>query len=180
MIGPLGYGARALGDRRRCDLNARVHAAAAASSRPRRSSGSAARRELTDAGVRGAARGGAARASSERELGDAIERGVRRRAARTTHIHYLGRDADGRAASSACRRSGRATAALRAGDALVCEVSASFWEYPAQLLRTFTVDAEPTPLYRELHDVADAAFDAVVGAAARRARPRPSSSRPQA
>jgi Xaa-Pro aminopeptidase len=51
---------------------------------------------------------------------------------------------------------------LSAGDALTCEVSASYWEYTAQLLRTFTVAAEPTPLYRELHDVADAAFDAIV------------------
>jgi Xaa-Pro aminopeptidase len=45
----------------------------------------------------------------------------------------------------------------------VCEISASYWEYTGQLLRTFTVAAEPTPLYRELHDVAEAAFDAVVG-----------------
>jgi Xaa-Pro aminopeptidase len=43
----------------------------------------------------------------------------------------------------------------------VCEISVSFWEYTGQLLRTFAVDAEPTPLYRELHDVADAAFDAI-------------------
>jgi Xaa-Pro dipeptidase len=44
----------------------------------------------------------------------------------------------------------------------VCEVSASFWDYTGQLLRTFVVGAEPTALYRELHDVADAAFDAIV------------------
>jgi Xaa-Pro dipeptidase len=50
---------------------------------------------------------------------------------------------------------------LEAGDALVCEISASWWDHPGQVLRTFTVEAEPTPLYRELHDVADAAFDAV-------------------
>ena len=30
------------------------------------------------------------------------------------------------------------------------------------MLRTFTVDSEPTPLYLELHQVADAAFDAIV------------------
>jgi Xaa-Pro aminopeptidase len=45
---------------------------------------------------------------------------------------------------------------------LLCEISASYWEYPGQLLRTFTVEAEPTPLYRELHGVAEAAFDAIV------------------
>jgi Xaa-Pro aminopeptidase len=52
---------------------------------------------------------------------------------------------------------------LRAGDALTCEVSASYWDYTGQLLRTFAIDAGPTPLYRELHQVADAAFDAVLG-----------------
>ena len=41
---------------------------------------------------------------------------------------------------------------LQAGDALTCEVSASFWDYTGQLLRTFAVAAEPSPLYRELHD----------------------------
>jgi Xaa-Pro aminopeptidase len=50
---------------------------------------------------------------------------------------------------------------LRAGDALACELSASFWDYPGQVLRTFAVAAEPAPLYRELHAVADAAFDAL-------------------
>ena len=52
---------------------------------------------------------------------------------------------------------------LEAGDALVCEISASYWEYTGQLLRTFAIAAEPTPLYRELHDVADAAFAAIAG-----------------
>src|SRR5919112_5854725 len=50
---------------------------------------------------------------------------------------------------------------LAAGDALVCEVSAAWWDHPGQVLRTFSVEAEPTALYRELHAVADAAFDAV-------------------
>jgi Xaa-Pro aminopeptidase len=53
------------------------------------------------------------------------------------------------------------TRQLRAGDALVCEISAAWWDYVGQVLRTYTVGAEPTPLYQELHDVADAAFDAV-------------------
>ena len=53
--------------------------------------------------------------------------------------------------------------ALAAGDALVCEISASWWDHPGQVLRTFTVEAEPTALYGELHGVAEAAFDAVAG-----------------
>jgi Xaa-Pro aminopeptidase len=40
------------------------------------------------------------------------------------------------------------------------EITASFWDYGGQVLRTFTL-GEPTPLYTELHAVADAAFDAV-------------------
>ena len=50
---------------------------------------------------------------------------------------------------------------LSAGDALSCEVSASYQGYPGQLLRTFTFAAPPAPRYPDLHDVAEAAFDAV-------------------
>jgi Xaa-Pro aminopeptidase len=48
---------------------------------------------------------------------------------------------------------------LRAGDVLSCELSTSYGgDYPGQLLRTFTVAAEPSALVRDLHDVADAAL----------------------
>jgi Xaa-Pro aminopeptidase len=56
------------------------------------------------------------------------------------------------------------TRRLRAGDALTCEISASWWDHPGQLLRTFAVAAEPTALYRELHAAADAALDAILAA----------------
>jgi Xaa-Pro aminopeptidase len=52
---------------------------------------------------------------------------------------------------------------LAAGDVLTCEISASYWEYTAQALRTYAVGAEPSALHRELHAVAEAAFDAVSG-----------------
>lgn len=52
---------------------------------------------------------------------------------------------------------------LAAGDALTCEVSASYGGYPGQLLRTFSVAGRPEPLYRDLHDVAEAAFAAMTG-----------------
>jgi Xaa-Pro aminopeptidase len=51
---------------------------------------------------------------------------------------------------------------LQPGDALLCEISASYWEYAGQLLRTFAIAEEPSPRYQELHEVADAAFDAIV------------------
>ena len=77
-----------------------------------------------------------------------------------THIHYLG--------VTAMEEPGLCVPAqwpsarrLRAGDALTCEVSASYHGYPGQLLRTFAVAAPPAPLYRDLHRVAEAAFDAM-------------------
>ncbi|MGP1609683.1 MAG: M24 family metallopeptidase, partial [Burkholderiales bacterium] len=50
---------------------------------------------------------------------------------------------------------------VQAGDIVSCELSAYWWDYPGQVLRTFTVDAEATPLYRDLHATAEATFDAV-------------------
>ncbi len=51
---------------------------------------------------------------------------------------------------------------IRPRDVASCEISAAAApEYAGQVLRTFTVGAPPTALYRELHAVADAAFDAI-------------------
>ncbi len=50
---------------------------------------------------------------------------------------------------------------IAAGDAITTEITANFFEYGGQVLRTFSVGAELSPLYRDLHDVADAAFAAI-------------------
>jgi Xaa-Pro dipeptidase len=50
---------------------------------------------------------------------------------------------------------------LTQGDVVFCELSAAFWGYSGQVLRTFTVEAEPTQLYRDLHATAEAVFDAI-------------------
>lgn len=50
---------------------------------------------------------------------------------------------------------------VRPGDIVSCELSAYWWDYPGQVLRTFTVDAEPAPPYHDLHATAEAVFDAV-------------------
>jgi len=50
---------------------------------------------------------------------------------------------------------------VQKGDVVSAEISAGFWEHYGQVLRTFTVAEPPTSLYRELHAVADAVFDAV-------------------
>lgn len=53
------------------------------------------------------------------------------------------------------------TRQLRQGDVLTTEITANFFEYGGQVLRTFGVAAPLTPLYQDLHDVADAAFAAL-------------------
>ncbi|MGB0577340.1 MAG: M24 family metallopeptidase [Alphaproteobacteria bacterium] len=47
------------------------------------------------------------------------------------------------------------------GDIVFTEITASFWDHSGQVLRSFSVGGEPTPLYQELHDTAVAAFDAI-------------------
>jgi Xaa-Pro dipeptidase len=114
---------------------------------------------MTDDAV-GALRGRAVPGTSEPELADAVERAYVARGG-ATQIHYFG--ATPMAEPGICAPAQwPSTRELRSGDALSCEISASWWGYAAQLLRTFTVDAEPTPLYRELHQVAEAAFAAIV------------------
>ena len=77
-----------------------------------------------------------------------------------THIHYLGVTA--MAEPQLCvPAQWPSPRRLRAGDVLTCEVSASCQGYPGQLLRTFTIAAPATPLYGDLHRVAEAAFGAM-------------------
>jgi Xaa-Pro dipeptidase len=115
---------------------------------------------LTDAAVR-AVWNEAAPGVDERELGNIAERAYVG-AGGTTHIHYFAATpmAEPSLAVPAQWPSGRR---LKQGDALTCELSASYWDYTGQLLRTFAVGAEPPALYRELHEVADAALDAILG-----------------
>lgn len=79
----------------------------------------------------------------------------------TNHIHYLSVTAmanPDRWVPSQWPTSRR----VQAGDVVTFELSTSLVpDYPGQLLRTFTVGADPTPLYRELHSVAEEAFAAV-------------------
>ncbi|HET7198978.1 MAG TPA: M24 family metallopeptidase [Burkholderiales bacterium] len=98
---------------------------------------------------------------SERELGNLVERAYVGEGG-TTFIHYIGVTAmaDPQLFVPPQFHSSRR---LQAGDVVFCELSGSFWDYPGQVLRTFSVGAEPTPLYRALHETAEAAFDAVTG-----------------
>ncbi len=98
---------------------------------------------------------------TERELGNIVERAYVGHGG-TTAIHFIG-----------CTSMSKphifvppqyhSSRRVEKGDVIFCELSALWWDYAGQVLRTFTVDAEPTPLYRDLHAVAEAAFDAVSG-----------------
>jgi Xaa-Pro dipeptidase len=95
----------------------------------------------------------------DHELSDLVERAYVPLGG-TTHIHYVGITsmADPDRGAPAQHTTGRV---VRDGDVVVTEISAAFQGYSGQVLRTMTTAEELTPLYRELHDVADAAFEAV-------------------
>jgi Xaa-Pro aminopeptidase len=78
----------------------------------------------------------------------------------TNHIHYFA--ATSMSEPDKCVPSQfQSTRRLQAGDILFCEISAAYWGYAAQVLRSFTIAAEPTPLFVDLHKAADAAFDSI-------------------
>jgi Xaa-Pro aminopeptidase len=79
-----------------------------------------------------------------------------------TAIHYFGTTpmADPKLCVPAQYASSRRIAA---GDVVFTEISAAFWDYPGQVLRSFAIEAEPTPLYRDLYDTAERALDSILG-----------------
>jgi len=95
---------------------------------------------------------------TERDLGDLVERTYVAQGA-TNVIHYIGTTSMN-APDLAVPRQFASTRRVQAGDVVVAEISAAFWEHPGQVLRSFTL-GEPSKLYRNLHAAADAAFDAI-------------------
>jgi Xaa-Pro dipeptidase len=97
---------------------------------------------------------------TERELGNIVERAYVGHGG-TTLIHYIG------VTSMAAPHifvppQYHSMRKVQRGDIVFCELSSLWWwDYAGQVLRTFTVDAEPAPLYRDLHAAAEAAFDAI-------------------
>jgi Xaa-Pro aminopeptidase len=113
---------------------------------------------LTDRGMTGL-RDGLRPGLSERDLADLVERSYVALGGINV-IHYIG------VTPMAAPRLGvppqfAANRNVGRGDVVVAEITAAFWEHPGQVLRSFTVDEAPTQLYRDLHAVADLAFDAV-------------------
>lgn len=123
---------------------------------------------LSDLGM-AALRDALAPGVSERELGNAIERAYVGEGGSHV-IHYVGATPM-RAPTLAVPAQFPSTRSIQAGDAVSAEISAAFWEYPGQVLRSFAVGDDPTPLYRDLHAVADAAFDAIAAVLAPGALP---------
>lgn len=97
---------------------------------------------------------------NERELWDVIERSYIKLGG-TNAIHFVGATSMS-APQVGVPRQFPSTRKLANGDVVFAEISANFWEYSGQVLRTFTLGVEPTQLYRDLHATADAAFDAIV------------------
>jgi Xaa-Pro aminopeptidase len=98
---------------------------------------------------------------NERELANAIERAYVGRGGQTV-IHYIGTTSM-HDPQVAVPRQYCSTRCLQKGDIVFSEITATFWDHSGQILRSFTIDEEPTPLYRELYAVADKAFDAMAG-----------------
>ena len=113
---------------------------------------------LSDAGLR-ALVAGTRPGMDERELGALVE-GAYVRHGGTTMIHYIGVTSMDRPHIFVPPQH-PSPRKVRAGDIICCELSAFWWDCPGQILRTFTVEAEPTPRYADLHATAEATFDAV-------------------
>jgi Xaa-Pro aminopeptidase len=113
---------------------------------------------FSDAGM-AALREGLRPGLTERALGDLVERAYVADGG-TNWIHYIGATPM-RTPALAVPAQFPSTRPVQAGDVVFAEISAAFWDHPGQVLRSFALGEEPPPLYRALHDAADAAFDAI-------------------
>ena len=113
---------------------------------------------LTDAGMQ-ALKETMRPGATEHQLANAIERAYVGLGGSTV-IHFLGITSMA-APDVYVPRQFTSNRPVRAGDVASAELTANFGDYGGQVLRTFTIGAPPVPLYRELHQVAEAAFDAI-------------------
>ncbi len=96
---------------------------------------------------------------TERELGAIVESAYIKHGG-TTMIHYIGVTSMKKPHIYVPPQH-HSPRKVKKGDMAFCELSAYWWDYAGQVLRTFTVGTEATPLYRDLYETAEAAFDAV-------------------
>ena len=98
---------------------------------------------------------------TERELGALVDAAYLPLGGATT-IHFIGINA--MASPTQCvPPQYHSTRRLARGDMMFVEFTAAFGDFSGQVLRSFTVDAEPTPLFRDLYATAEAAFNAITG-----------------
>ena len=115
---------------------------------------------LSDLGMEALANG-ARPGMSERELGAMVEAAYQPLGGATT-IHFIGIN-DMVSPTQCVPPQYHSTRTLKRGDMMFVEFTAAFWDASGQVLRSFTVDAEPTPLFRDLYATAEAAFKAITG-----------------
>ena len=113
---------------------------------------------LSDAGL-AALLAGTKPGLTERELGAICESAYIKHGG-TTMIHYIGITSMAKPHIYVPPQH-HSPRKVKKGDILFCELSAFWWDYAGQVLRTFTIEADATPLFRDLHATAEAAFDAV-------------------
>lgn len=116
--------------------------------------------DLTDVAVTALAEG-AKPGLNERELSALVQTPYLPYGA-TNFIHYF-QAASMDSPDAAVPRQYPSNRKLAAGDALSTELSVDYWGYTGQVLRTFFIQREPSALYRELHAVADAVLDRILG-----------------
>jgi len=81
----------------------------------------------------------------------------------TNHIHYFAVTSMGEPEMCVPAQF-QSDREIQGGDVLFCEISANYWGYAGQVLRTFTVAADPEELYIRLHETAEHAFFAITAA----------------
>jgi Xaa-Pro dipeptidase len=116
---------------------------------------------LSDAGM-AALVAGTRPGMTEHELGNMIERAFVGHGG-THMIHFIG-STPMAAPDVHVPRQFTSRRKVETGDFVFCELSAAWWDYSGQVLRGFTVEAEPTSLYRDLHTTAAAAFQSITKA----------------
>ncbi len=115
---------------------------------------------LSDLGLAALA-DGARPGMSERELGALVDAAYLPLGGSTV-IHFIGIN-DMANPTQCVPPQYHSTRRLQRGDMMFVEFTAAFGDGSGQVLRSFTVDAEPTPLFQNLHDTAEAAFHAMTG-----------------
>jgi Xaa-Pro aminopeptidase len=98
---------------------------------------------------------------TERELGALVESAYHPLGGATV-IHFIGVNAMDEPATCVPPQH-HSSRRLQHRDMMFVEFTGTFWDSPGQVLRTISVGDAPTPLFRELYEVAEAAFDAITG-----------------